>query len=194
MNLSLTNYIPGSRAATELINTSPDVRRIGGEALPDADALEHFLMSNGQPVMEARRDRRPNASDLREVIALRDRVRDVIDSPAPTAIERANALLADHAHELALTADYEGRWGWSVTTAPDTSIAHNLAVLVASGILGTIQALGSERLRSCAADDCTGAFIDTSRAGRRRYCSPGLCGNRANVARYRTRQRGHADT
>ncbi|MDN5856607.1 MAG: CGNR zinc finger domain-containing protein [Actinomycetia bacterium] len=193
MKVSLSDYIVGSRAATELVNTSPEVRRIGGEALPDTRALEQFLSANGQSATGARKDRSPNASDLREVIALRERVRDVIDSPAPIAVERANALLADHAHELALTAETDRQLEWSVTTAPDTPVDHNLAVLIACGILGTIQVLGTERLRACAADDCNGAFIDTSRAGRRRYCSPGLCGNRTNVARYRTRQRSRPD-
>ncbi|MGW3471407.1 CGNR zinc finger domain-containing protein [Saccharopolyspora sp. NPDC000995] len=30
-----------------------------------------------------------------------------------------------------------------------------------------------------------GTFIDTTRPGRRRYCMPGLCGNRINFANHR---------
>jgi predicted RNA-binding Zn ribbon-like protein len=43
------------------------------------------------------------------------------------------------------------------------------------------------RLRSCAADDCTRWFLDTSRSGRRRWCSMTSCGNRAKAARFRRR-------
>jgi predicted RNA-binding Zn ribbon-like protein len=32
-------------------------------------------------------------------------------------------------------------------------------------------------------------FVDTSRAGRRRYCVPEVCGNRINVAAHRARRR-----
>jgi predicted RNA-binding Zn ribbon-like protein len=32
-------------------------------------------------------------------------------------------------------------------------------------------------------------FVDTSRAGRRRYCVPEVCGNRVNVANHRARRR-----
>ncbi|MFE5025688.1 CGNR zinc finger domain-containing protein [Streptomyces sp. NPDC056656] len=31
-------------------------------------------------------------------------------------------------------------------------------------------------------------FVDTSKAGRRRYCAPEVCGNRRNVANYRARR------
>lgn len=46
------------------------------------------------------------------------------------------------------------------------------------------------RLRECDADDCVRWFVDTSKGGRRRWCSMARCGNRAKVARYRRR---HAD-
>ncbi|WP_244223342.1 CGNR zinc finger domain-containing protein [Amycolatopsis circi] len=41
---------------------------------------------------------------------------------------------------------------------------------------------------ACAAPDCDGVFVDTSRAGSR-YCMPDLCGNRVSVANHRARSR-----
>lgn len=38
------------------------------------------------------------------------------------------------------------------------------------------------RIRTCAADDCSLVFLDTSRAGRRRWCSMATCGTRAKLA------------
>lgn len=41
------------------------------------------------------------------------------------------------------------------------------------------------RLRQCASPDCGIWFVDTSKAGRRRWCSMTRCGNRAKAARHR---------
>lgn len=55
-----------------------------------------------------------------------------------------------------------------------------------------IELLGGDqagRIRQCEGDVCTLLFIDTSRAGRRRWCSMAGCGNRAKVAEFRSRGR-----
>jgi predicted RNA-binding Zn ribbon-like protein len=44
------------------------------------------------------------------------------------------------------------------------------------------------RVRECQAPDCSSLFLDTSRAGRRRWCSMAACGNRQKVAAYRRRR------
>lgn len=44
-----------------------------------------------------------------------------------------------------------------------------------------------ERLRECAADDCSLLFHDASRPGARRWCSMAACGNRHKTAQYRRR-------
>lgn len=46
-----------------------------------------------------------------------------------------------------------------------------------------------ERLRICESAECSTAFIDRSRTGRRRWCDMATCGNRAKAARHRERQR-----
>ena len=45
----------------------------------------------------------------------------------------------------------------------------------------------AHRIRMCAADDCGLLFVDTSRPGRRRWCSMERCGNRAKIRTHRTR-------
>lgn len=42
-----------------------------------------------------------------------------------------------------------------------------------------------DRFHECAADDCALLFVDTSRPGRRRWCSMERCGNRAKVRQHR---------
>ncbi len=55
-----------------------------------------------------------------------------------------------------------------------------------------LDVLGGEdraRLRECANPRCTRLFIDTSRAGSRRWCGMTECGNAAKVAAFRARRR-----
>jgi predicted RNA-binding Zn ribbon-like protein len=62
-----------------------------------------------------------------------------------------------------------------------TPVAAAAAKLLASG--------NRERLRRCAAADCGLWFYDTSRGGKRRWCSMARCGNRAKVAAHYRRAR-----
>ena len=60
---------------------------------------------------------------------------------------------------------------------------------VAEPLVGVIATGATERLRICANDGCRWVFEDTSRTGRRRWCSMASCGNRAKAARHRARKR-----
>lgn len=46
------------------------------------------------------------------------------------------------------------------------------------------------RIKECDDDECGWLFVDTSKAGRRRWCSMESCGNRAKLRRYRCRHAG----
>ncbi len=63
---------------------------------------------------------------------------------------------------------------------------------VAEPLVAVIAAGGIDRLRVCANDGCRWVFHDTSRTGRRRWCSMASCGNRAKAARHRARKRAAA--
>ncbi|MFI6871180.1 CGNR zinc finger domain-containing protein [Nocardia sp. NPDC050406] len=43
------------------------------------------------------------------------------------------------------------------------------------------------RVKQCGRDDCTRLYVDTSRAGSRRWCDMTQCGNRAKSAAFRAR-------
>lgn len=47
-----------------------------------------------------------------------------------------------------------------------------------------------DRVRECAAHDCSWLFLDESRNRSRRWCNMQTCGNRAKVDRFRARRRG----
>ncbi len=70
-------------------------------------------------------------------------------------------------------------WRWADPTAPDRpllEVAHAAAELLGEPL---------ERVRRCGGEGCGWLFRDTSRAGRRRWCSMSTCGNTAKVRRFR---------
>ncbi|QLY29147.1 CGNR zinc finger domain-containing protein [Nocardia huaxiensis] len=46
----------------------------------------------------------------------------------------------------------------------------------------------SPRIKECGRQDCTRLYVDTSRAGSRRWCDMTVCGNRSKSAAFRARQ------
>jgi predicted RNA-binding Zn ribbon-like protein len=48
------------------------------------------------------------------------------------------------------------------------------------------------QVKACEGHNCTLLFVDHTRGRARRWCSMGVCGNRAKVAAHRSRQRSHA--
>lgn len=74
-----------------------------------------------------------------------------------------------------------------VSTAGDELDQVLWPVLRAAARLATSPAL--ERVRSCPGEDCGWLFLDTSKAGRRRWCNMAICGNRMKTKRHRARAR-----
>jgi predicted RNA-binding Zn ribbon-like protein len=69
--------------------------------------------------------------------------------------------------------------------------AATAAALVASLARDAVDLLGgplADRIRECDAENCALLFLDTSRAGRRRWCSMATCGAHAKMAAYRARR------
>ncbi|TQC49622.1 zf-CGNR multi-domain protein [Rhodococcus sp. WS4] len=189
MQLTFTDYTVGASVATALVLTAPEVLVATGDALTDGESLhtfltEHALVPGDRPV---------TGDDLDEVRALRTRVRAVVVAPGEEAIvDGANQLLGA-VRTVPFLGRHDGTWTWHLETAPESTLADDLAVVIGTGLLGTVAALGPTRFRSCESPSCNGIFVDTSRAGRRRFCMPQVCGNRVNVANFRARRREQQD-
>ncbi|NDU77605.1 hypothetical protein GWI34_34050 [Actinomadura sp. DSM 109109] len=183
MLIPLADYATGAEVANDLVATSPDVR--GDEGLTGPGDLADLLAGHDVAA--------PAGQDVEMARLLRREVRAVLESGTEDeAVERA-ALLAGHAGlSPVLRRDEAGHWQWYVPTAQGASLAGEVAALVGVALLDLVRALGHDRFRACAAPGCRGVFADASRAGRRRYCRPELCGNRLNVANHRARRRAVA--
>ncbi|CAN5192424.1 CGNR zinc finger domain-containing protein [soil metagenome] len=68
------------------------------------------------------------------------------------------------------------------------SVLEQLSTTVAVGMALLVSRYGWQRLGICAATDCQGVYVDTSRNNSLRYCSD-TCASRATVAAYRARRR-----
>lgn len=165
----------------DLVNTQNPVS--GEDTLTSADALEAFLVAHTVSAV-----RRPTATDLAEVRALRDTIRGVFAAPDEAgAAKILNEMLAGSGAQPVLT-NHDGPWHLHYTPS-GSPLAPRIAAEAAMALSVIIAEGGFDRLHSCGADDCVDVFVDRSRNRSRRYCSANSCGNRASVAAYRARQR-----
>ena len=74
--------------------------------------------------------------------------------------------------------------GLGVEQVPATVPA--LLGLIAADAVAVLGGAEAGRLRECANPECSLLFVDTSRAGARRWCSMSSCGAREKMQRYRS--------
>lgn len=192
MQVLLDDYVAAAVVATDLVNTAADVAVSSGDQLSGAAELQRFLAEHDL-VLDALADGRPATSaEVAAVHRLRRTVREIIDSCGGNGDEAAavaGRLVSTHGAGPTLVRVAGGDRQWQVRSRPGSGVAAELAVLLGAGLLGVLHVLGPGRFRQCASPACRGAFVDVSRAGRRRYCVPEICGNRINVANHRARRR-----
>ncbi|MEO6504522.1 MAG: CGNR zinc finger domain-containing protein [Terrimesophilobacter sp.] len=167
---------------TALINTEPGASNSGEDELTGVAELEALLDEHDY---SGRRDH--NTAELAEIRGLRTEFRRywTLDRDEVAAVvnavlrqERALPQLARH-----------GDWDWHVhATAPDAPLVSRMRVEAAMAFIDVLRTDDFDRLRECAADDCTAVLVDLSRNRSKRYCDVGNCGNRMNVIAYRARQ------
>ncbi len=190
MKIQFSHYAAGAGVATDLVNTSARVRTDIGEVLTTPEALTAFLAEHDVRLDALPPGTAPTEDDLAAVLTLRQETRALLAAATEEeAAEGANRLAARATSALSLLRDDDGRLQWHISTIPGASVADELAALVGTGLLGVLQTLGHSRFRPCQSPTCTGLFVDTSKAGRRCYCIPNLCGNRLHAAKHRARQR-----
>ncbi|MDN5915503.1 MAG: CGNR zinc finger domain-containing protein [Pseudonocardia sp.] len=127
----------------------------------------------------------PGPEDLTRTRELLARWVDVVDAePGPDRAERLNALLASGTAHPRLT-DHGGHWHLHYRDR-ELPLAGVLHALVATGTAMHLAERGMDRLGRCAVAECRLIYADTSRTGRRRYCST-RCANRDGVRRHRAR-------
>jgi predicted RNA-binding Zn ribbon-like protein len=132
------------------------------------------------------------ADDLVRARSLREAIYRLVQAhlrdaePPAVDVDLVNVAAAHPERAPQITSDGQVRW---ISRRPVAEAFAAVArdcidVLTAGPLTG--------RLRECGAPDCAFLFIDTSRAGARRWCATNRCGNREHVRHHRSRLGGSA--
>lgn len=181
-------------------NTLEFTRGLPTDHVEEPSALLAWLKENGLlnergRAMEAQRLRRDPAEAQRRLERfryLRDLVHTIAERvndghrPTREQIRDLNHILRHGLHYHQLVSDAEGN-RYSVTQVGDH--LDQARATIASSLANFLAQDDPHRLRTCANDECREVFIDRSPTGRRRWCDMRICGNRAKVARHRSRAR-----
>ncbi|WP_338692737.1 CGNR zinc finger domain-containing protein [Streptomyces sp. Q6] len=132
------------------------------------------------PVLDVR------AADVAALRTLRDALFRVViahtrgEPHPPRDLDVINETAARAAMAPAIAPDGKRRWAAGLTGT-------HLAATVARDAVELLTGPFAHRIRTCAAEDCHLIYVDTSRPGRRRWCSMEHCGNRHKVRALRAR-------
>ena len=189
----------GGNLALDFVNTETGPR----DGPPDSDALESYEdlrtwsrqagaigdLQFGALATSGREVPKEAAAALRDAVRLRSQLRELF-----TALARKQepdpgllGLLRDHwarslGHAQLARAEESFAWDWSDCMdlkAPLWSLVNAAVDLVQSPALNDV--------KQC--DGCCFLFVDTSKAGSRRWCSMDDCGKTAKMRRYVDRRR-----
>ncbi|GAA3563700.1 CGNR zinc finger domain-containing protein [Amycolatopsis ultiminotia] len=119
------------------------------------------------------------------ILAWGRRLHDVFAAPEDARVDLVNELLAAAACRPYI-ARHDGKPPHLHYASEGAGVVERVRAYTAGG-LAHLVCEESGRLGICAREGCGVAFVDTSRNGRRRFCST-RCGTRVNVADHRARQ------
>lgn len=162
-----------------------------GERLPDAAALDAWMVAGGLVEEPCGAD----ATDLARARGLRAALFGVVDAelrgepPSAADLEAINAAASAPARAPRLALGAGG-----LRREPAEPRAEEVLGEIARDAIDLLTGPQRALLRECAAEDCSGIYVDTSRGRRRRWCSTARCGNRARVAAHRARRRDEGAT
>lgn len=145
--------------------------------------LESRWTSLGMPAQ-----RRATDSDMSEVRVFLQGWARVVDAETETNRVLVLNELLDHFTVSPSITDHDGS-GWHLHYRdPNAGFAATLAGATSAAAAQYLTDRGMHRVRRCASEDCTRAFVDFSRPGTQRYCTH-HCANRDAVRRHRATTR-----
>ncbi|WP_067457344.1 CGNR zinc finger domain-containing protein [Actinomadura macra] len=167
----------GVSAAVALVNA---VTSVSGDA--SVDALRRILRDNEFIWQEF---------EARDAEAFRHWGRTLRPFFEAATVEEAMALLNELMLEIPMhphLADHEPHGLHMHYAPPSSRLPHRFRATTLMNLAELVVEHGLGRTGVCAAGGCDRVYADTSRSGRRRFCSE-TCANRTNVAAFRARRR-----
>jgi predicted RNA-binding Zn ribbon-like protein len=148
--------------------------------------LDEFLK-----VHEFTGSRTHSMAELRAVRHLRSQLRSIWTASEEDAVRMVNSILRN-SRALPQLVKHD-HWDWHIhATTPQAPLEIRMAVEAAMALTDVIRSRELDRLRLCAAPDCSAVVLDLSRNRSKLYCDTGNCGNREHVKAYRQRRRAAA--
>ncbi|MET8886210.1 MULTISPECIES: CGNR zinc finger domain-containing protein [Streptomyces] len=173
---------PGALAYFEVLHEPADLVRWAGESrLPDG------LGPGGGPGSGQGSALVVSAGEVADARLLRDALWRLAEDhvagnpPGPDDLATLNEAAARPPLTARLTPGRDREWAPGGTGAALLSTVARDAVDLFTGAY-------AHRIRTCGAHGCRLLFVDTSRPGRRRWCSMERCGNRHKVRAHRARR------
>jgi predicted RNA-binding Zn ribbon-like protein len=193
-----------NRPVLDLLNTKPILADGATELLPDAHALERWLIASGMVTSSRMKSRlrswrnSPDAAAfldfLEELIAFRERLRSAVvriesgSLPSDSFLAEVNSLLLRYPRHTSLKRR-DGKILRETFFEPRKPSDFWAPIIDATADL--LSETEWSRLRKC--ESCVVHFFDTSKKGSRRWCSMNICGNKLKVAAYQQRKRATAE-
>ncbi|MFC5860784.1 CGNR zinc finger domain-containing protein [Acidicapsa dinghuensis] len=187
----------GNRLILDFLNTKPVLADGPAELLPDAHALERWLIAAGllaspraKNLPRSWRGSAAAAAFLRDLTAFRENLREAVlciesgSVPADAFLAEINALLVSHPLQTTLR-KRSGSVVREVNFEPQKPSDFWAPIVDAAADL--LSETETSRIRKC--ESCVLHFFDTSKKGSRRWCSMNICGNKIKVAAYQQRKR-----
>lgn len=166
--------------AVALVNTEG----VETDSLSNSAELKEFL--DGYRNLWEGVAKSPRKNELEAVLALRQSIREIIESgDEDLAATRVNSLLDAYGAAPRLST-HSGAPHLHFEPV-ETAIVCWLGAITAMGLASVIVEHGVERFGVCGSAACNDVYIDTSRNRSRRHCS-NTCSTREAVAAYRKRQ------
>ncbi|RBO86611.1 CGNR zinc finger domain-containing protein [Nocardia puris] len=155
--------------------TAAELAALLVNADPRTDMREVLIETGYKPIttLDA-----TQSAELRRWIA---RLREVFERPSVRAL---NELLAETTSQPYIST-HDGRAPHLHYAREDAPMDERVKAYTAAG-LASLFCEDAGRMGRCAREGCDTVYVDTSRNGRRRYCST-RCANRVHVAEHRLR-------
>lgn len=164
--------------AARLVNTA----EVHPDGLSSMEELDAFVRSVGYTG-----SRTHSAGELEAVRGLRPVLKEAWSAPEDRAVEMVNKILAD-AGAIPQLVKHD-QWDYHLhATSPDAPLHVRISVEAAMALVDVIREKQLDRLRTCAAEDCSAVLVDLSKNRSKLFCDTGNCANRTHVAAYRARK------
>jgi len=183
----------GGRVSLDFANTVSGLETVfERDHLVSVEALTAWLRHVGliRTSPASRRELPAEPATLTKALALRDVINRIGTTlvkglgPDPSDLANLNKAAGNGLGQLELSANADGQYGLVVPAAmtPDGIFAW-----LALDAIDLLRFADLTRLRRCEGEDCGWLFLDSSKAGRRRWCDMTVCGNRAKARRHRAK-------